>query len=458
MCYNVKKESGDNMIIKTFYASEYAKLDSDVRLGGGTDDTAAIQSILDLAKEYGGIHLIMDGAALISRLKLYSNTTIECMNKDCGFYQIDNTDNSMLTNYNWDNYEIKTRNITLIGGTYNQNCIHQAHDSSYDENICAADRINDHNGVFNLCIEFYGVEHLNVRDITIRDFRTFAFTVGCFKNVMIENVWFELEHHMNGNQDGFHFWGPGQYLTVKNCGGKVSDDIMNIGPDERDKKSSITDVLVDGLFLDDAEQAVRLLSRGTGRLDRVTIRNVTGQYRSYGFYIDPWFDDNSVGNFGNIFIENVDLKEHKHTYEYHPPVLFSIAGNIECLTLKNIRHHNAYDNRTLVEIGLPFYSTHPWNYKEYEMPVKQNIDTIIIDGLTVTEKEGEPEDTNYITIYDEVENFILRNVFVVKKQNSNGNLIWFDQKGKINNLIASEIHTDGLKKIVSDESKIKTKF
>ena len=440
------------MRVKKIYASSVAKLDSDVRRGGGTDDTAAIQGVLDLAEEYGGIHLIMDGAALISRLRVYSNTTIECMNKDCGFYQADNTDNSMLTNYNWDNYEIKTRNITLIGGTYNQNCIHQAHDSGYDMNFCAADRVNENNNVFNLCIEFYGVEHLKVRDVTIRDFRTFAFTVGCFKNVSIENVWFELEHHMNGNQDGFHFWGPGQYLTVRNCGGKVSDDIMNIGPDERDKKSSITDVLVDGLFLDDAEQAVRLLSRGNGRLDRVTIRNITGQYRSYGFYIDPWFDDDSAGNFGNILIENVDLKEHKNTYQYHPPVLLSAAGNIECLTLKNFRQHNAYDDRTIFEFGLPFYTTHPDNFDGYEMPCKQKIGTIIIDGLDIIEHEGEPEGNNYIRVYDTIDNFILRNVYVMKDQKPNGKLLSFGSKGRIKNLITSEIHTTGLESVIDKEN------
>ena len=67
-----------------FYASSIAKLDSNVITGGGTDDTNAIQGILDLAKEYGGVHLVMDGAALISRLFIHSNTTIECLNKDCG--------------------------------------------------------------------------------------------------------------------------------------------------------------------------------------------------------------------------------------------------------------------------------------------------------------------------------------------------------------------------------------
>lgn len=436
------------------YASSIAKLDSNVRTGGGTDDTKAIQGILDLAKEYGGVHLVMDGAALISRLFVHSNTTIECLNKDCGFFQIDNTDNSMLTNSNRDNYEIKTRNITLIGGTYNHNCANQAHDIKERGIMCAPDKYETSDKIFNICMEFYGVEHMLVRDVTIRDFRTFAFTVGCFKNITIENVWFELEHNMGGNQDGFHFWGPGQYLTVKNCGGTVSDDIMNIGPDERDKKSSITDVLVDGLFLDNAEQAVRLLSRGTGRLDRVTIRNVTGQYKSYGFFIDPWFVDDTSGNFGNILIENVDLKEQQHTYEWHPPILLSAAGNIESLTLKNFRIHNAYDDRTIFEFGLPNYKTRPENFDEYELLCEQKIQNIIIDGLDIIETEGEPEGKDYIRIYDKIDNMILRNIYVSKDQPANGRLLSFGSKGKIKNLITSQIHTTGLEKVIDNEEKI----
>jgi len=78
------------VLTKVIYASQTdAKLDSNVLTGGGTDDTLILQKVLDLALEYGGIHLIMDGAALITGLVLHSNTTIECLNKECGFYLAD---------------------------------------------------------------------------------------------------------------------------------------------------------------------------------------------------------------------------------------------------------------------------------------------------------------------------------------------------------------------------------
>ena len=50
------------------YASRFARLDSDVVEGGGSDDTAALQQVLDTAPARGGLHLVMDGAALVRGL------------------------------------------------------------------------------------------------------------------------------------------------------------------------------------------------------------------------------------------------------------------------------------------------------------------------------------------------------------------------------------------------------
>ena len=73
------------MKTKTYLASECgAVLDSDVIHGGGTDDTAVLQSILDRARDKTqGVRLIVDGAALVRGLKVYSNTTIE---SGCGLW------------------------------------------------------------------------------------------------------------------------------------------------------------------------------------------------------------------------------------------------------------------------------------------------------------------------------------------------------------------------------------
>lgn len=60
------------MKIKTIIASEVAALDSDVRTGGGTDATAALQAALDEAPACGGVRLVMDGAALVHSKKSHN--------------------------------------------------------------------------------------------------------------------------------------------------------------------------------------------------------------------------------------------------------------------------------------------------------------------------------------------------------------------------------------------------
>lgn len=433
------------MFVKTIRASDLIPLDSNVSTGGGTDATAVLQAALDEALTAGGVHLLMDGAALISTLRVHSNTTIECLTPDCGFFQMPGTNRSLLTNADWAPYAPKNRHISLIGGTYNQDCRNQLHDVQDD-----GDQLNGYprDTVMNgrrwvMGLEFYGVENLLIRDVILRDFRTFALTVGGFRGVTIENVWLDLPGRLQAqNQDGFHFWGPGRFLNVRGVGGRVGDDFMNIGPDERDDVSSITDVLVDGVFLDDADQAIRLLSHGTGRLDRVTIRNVTGTYRSFGFYINCWMPGERFGNFGNLLFENIDLRQTAPNYTYRPPFLFSVGGNMESLTVRNLRHHLPSDARALMEIGLPFFDRRSRFPKETRPCIRH----MLIDGLTILEEGEAAREASYIQIFGEVTHLVLRDVTVLREpgEPQGGCLLSFQEAGHVQMLCLSDVFLHGI--------------
>ena len=444
------------MQIRTVYASRYCSLDSDVRTGGGTDVTEQIQSLLDIAKEEGGVHLIMDGAALVRHLRVYDNTTIECLSKDCGFYQKDHSDNSILTNAVGSKTHLAARNITVRGGTFNQNCANQVHhramgptDPEWESNMGVK-------AVF--AMEFYGVENLTVEDCTICDFRTYAFMLACFRNCRIENVWLDLPGRMQANnQDGFHFWGPGQFLTIRSVGGRVGDDFMNIGPDEEDGTSPITDVLVDGVFLDDADQAIRILSRGTGTVDRVTIRNMSGTYRSFGFFINSWFPGDTCGQFGDLFFENIDLRQVKPNYDYRPPMLFNVGGEVRSLICKNVRSVDPFDNRTLFELGLPFYSTTPATIDEYKFTgIYPHIDYFEIDGLTVLEKNEDAKDTSLVSVYGLVDTMVLRNVNAIKKDQTGRNscLVNLYKRAEIRTMLLKDVYLEGYETCVKNPEKV----
>ncbi len=402
----------------TIIASEHVLLDSNVMTGGGTDQTEALQALLDKALEWGAVTLVMDGAALVRGLKLHSNTTIQCLNQDCGFFLADDSNCAIVTNAAQDYKRIQTRNITLLGGTYNHNCLHQAHDvpggyKDFDGEGGDSYYIREVYAV--MAMEFIGIENLNVRDITIRDQRTYAFTVGNFRHVNVENTYIKLDHEIPwGNQDGFHFWGPGQFLTMRNIGGKTEDDFMNIGPDEHDGRSSITDVLIDGVMLDHSWQGIRLLSHGTGLLDRVTIRNVTGTYEMFGFYITPWFMEDKNGRYGQITFENIDLRpdasgrpDINQLATDNPRFLFSIGGDIESLTFRNIHWHHPECSWNIFQIGYPYHKVAAPFIK---VP---RIRRLCIDGLQIMESAGNAVPTEYMLARGRIDRMILRDVEVL---------------------------------------------
>ena len=394
-------------------ASTVAALDSDVYLGGGTDDTQALQGVLDRAEELGGLTLVMDGAALVRGLRVHSNTTIVCLSSACGFYLADGANRPVLEGAKRSPTEYVNRNITLLGGTYNQNCLHQEH-HAFREDVTPQEWKTFHGYEpgepqveWVVGLRFHGVENFVARDLHIRNQRTFAALISNFRQVHMENISIELPDKMFAqNQDGLHFWGPGQFLTLRDITGRVGDDFIALAPDENNGVSDITDVLIDGVFLDEADQGIRLLSRAKGRLDRVTIRNVSGTYASYGFYINCWFPDGTYGNFGSITFENIHLQPIEPVYTYTPPFLFQIGGNIEHLALRSIQWNHPIDNRPLINIGYPYYDL---NY-----PVPQEggpvIQSILIDGLHAVERPG--KDIDYIACRGKVERMQIQNTTI----------------------------------------------
>ncbi|MFC1735766.1 hypothetical protein ACFL1X_06590 [Candidatus Hydrogenedentota bacterium] len=391
-------ESGIRQIEPTtFYASQWgAKLDSDVIAGGGSDDTQALQVVLDKAPALGRLHLVVDGPALVRGLDVHSNTTIECPNPACGFFLADDSNRPILRNVHPSREEIIDRNIVLSGGIYNQNCRNQVHHTE--------------DSIWVVGLGFFGVENLFVSGLRVRNFRTFAFHLANWRWVTFHDVSLELSERMQGeNQDGIHFHGPGQFLTMRNIRGCAWDDFIALNADglnaEPDGKGGlketncfgpyvgfgpITDVLIEGVMLDDSAQVVRMLSRGS-LVDRVVIRDVVGSYRSFGFWLTPCLERG--GNFGNIVVDTVDLRHSEPNYTARPPFLFLLGGNFEHLALRNIMHSSPADNRSIIlmEPGADFRA-------------------LIIDGLNIAETSEESAGGVPISLDGWIDRLSLRNL------------------------------------------------
>ncbi len=442
------------MITKTIYASQAgAKLNSNVATGGGTDDTAALQAVLDQARDGGGVRLIMDGAALVTTLRLHSNTTIECLHKECGFFQADQTNFALVINANPSAGEIKDRNLTLLGGTYNQNCRNQVHHVPLEVHYSKC----QHQVVG---LAFFGVENLLVRDVAVRDQRTFAFLITNWLHVTMENIRLELPGFIHsGNQDGIHMQGPGRFLVLRNISGRTGDDFIALNGDEETNGEPswvhpsatvgpITDVLIDGVMVDDAAQVVRILSR-ENLLDRITIRNISGNYRSFGFYLSAWdYKRRGLqGNFGSILFENIDVRQTKPDYTYTEPFLFRISGRHRNLTLRNIQYHDPADDRYLVHLegktDIPDLGDTP-----------ADVDSLVIDGLHIQDHGDTPQTRPYIRASGHVRNLVVKNSEIFSaKQKQAVFLATEGEHARIDRLVMSNLCTENLAQLVSDPGK-----
>ena len=436
------------------YASEYgAKLNSNVYTGRGDDDTAAIQAILDKAPDLGSLHLIIDGAALVSGLKVHSNTTIECKNQSHGFFLKDYSNCPILINANPNKDDICDKNITILGGTYNENNLNQdGYRHKNDTHLQVVFHDCKDSGVpkMVMTMQLIGVENILIRDVTLKDHRRWAFLCCNFKNVTMENIMIDLEHHLpNQNQDGLHFWGPGQYLTLKNIQGRTGDDFIALAPDEGDLESSITDVLIDGVVLHEADQGIRLLSRENGLLDRVFIKNVTGTYKSFGFYVNCWFKG-AGGNFGSIVFENINLRPLESNYiEILDPFLFQIGGKMKHLVLRNINVDEC-DNRNILKFGYPFYNNRERDESDGMRKEFSSVKSVIIDGLHIEEKYANELTLPAINITNPIEELVIRDCEFIRHKNSDngGCFIELDKEAEIENLTINNVTLRNVEKYI----------
>ncbi|MBE7043088.1 MAG: hypothetical protein E7399_06290 [Ruminococcaceae bacterium] len=272
----------------------YSKLAGD----GITDDTAAIQALLDHAEET--IYL-KNGTYLISApLKIKSNTHLSLSpntvmkladGANCAIIE-----NESLPQRGYDH------NIIIEGGIWDGNNEHQVRGRPYPETCYEEDY---YYGIF---MRFVGVKHFTIRNVTIKNPEAYAMLLCNAEHFCVDHITFDF-NMLRPNMDGIHVQGTTRFGRISNIHGATYDDMVALNCDDgyvcEITRGVIEDVVVDGIFTEDGYTAVRLLSCGSA-MRNVTIRNVFGTYRlnvvCFTHYnIHPgepiWFD--------NITLENI---------------------------------------------------------------------------------------------------------------------------------------------------------
>lgn len=296
---------------------------------GARDSAQQIQAILDLNKT-SGLPLIIDWdvrCSIGTTLHLNSNTTIRAP-VGAGVILRPHVDLSMFSNSNptrgtggsvtgavgastpatvgsFGNSCITIDGLTINGNGPNQGALPYTSTGWSDG------------------LRFFGTERLTLRNLQFYTTVGFAVHLGNWFNVVIDSVHIDQNENNIWFSSGFQINGPGQWAVIRNCSIKSGDDQIALNADDGPGAvlpflyplpGAISDVLIDGLVIQDGRHGIRLLS-ATCRIDRITIKNVGGTCADNFMLISNFLDGSGnsqtgtsgPGNFGSITVDGVNV-------------------------------------------------------------------------------------------------------------------------------------------------------
>jgi len=369
-----------------------AALDSDLQLGGGTDDTTVLQGLLDRGEGGTPLHLMIDGPALVTGLKMYGNTTIE-FTAGSGLFLADDSNRAILCNAHRTRDHIKDVGLSIVGGLLNGN---RSGQEKRGPAILAA--VVDKIGVVTPVLEFHGVEELRIEGTTIVNARSFGAWIANARKVDIRDISVDssLDRYPGSdsptsqrefldanasNLDGLHFNGPVEHLRIRGAHLRTEDDAIALNANDLGShdlrlddgfgpnvgQGPITDVRISDVTFDDCLLGIRLLSSGE-RIDDVVVENLSGTIRHRMMVAGPWWAS-GAGDIGTVAFSDVDLRQMESAsfWELYPDwreiidgsydfgeeadlPMFSLNSAIEELRFSDVSFR-AIDDRPIVRLG-----------------------------------------------------------------------------------------------------------
>lgn len=308
----------------------------------GTDQTAKLQAILDMASS-GPIIVIWDGAYSVTGLRVRSNTRIIAL-PGCGAILRTASNLPIFRNQNRTISTIVDHDIFIDGGIWNGNGLNQSSHNSTE------------GWITEFC--FMGIDQLTIKNTIHRNPASFTIFGSNFSNVKLEDIYIDVGNSGTTNMDGIHFNGPGQDIVVKNLVASCRDDAISISPNDGwalgafggvygagagvggfQPYGDIKNVLIDGLtLLPYSRNGIRIYS-SANRADNYTIRNVKGECINWWLCIDnlvPFQAYNfppGPGYVGTVLVDgasvNVSASDFHNTHIY-------VSCNLDQLLLRNI--------------------------------------------------------------------------------------------------------------------------
>lgn len=191
-----------------------------------------------------------------------------------------------------------TDNIEISGGIWNCNNMKQLPNPEQTEGF----------GPYGYTGEgmlFYGVNHLKISSITLKDPVHWGISLDRVSYFAVEDVTFDynLGNPMAINMDGIHLNGNCHFGKISNLKGACYDDMVALNAHEG-SRGPISNIDVDGLLAERCHSAVRLLTVYDD-VENIHISNVYGSYYQYCIGFTKYYPGETTGAFRNITVNHI---------------------------------------------------------------------------------------------------------------------------------------------------------
>lgn len=317
----------------------------------GTDRTASIQAVLNLANGTG-LHLIVhvdDSYQITTKLLTYGNTHVIGIGTGVsGFIGKDSLNTNMIENAHPTGSTTHIdSNIVFENLTINGNGKYQRHDGLQG---------------WVVPIRFTGVNNIVVNNCNIIVPRTFHIWLMNCNNFIINNTNFDwgnnsVNFNQFGNFDGVHLNGPCKNFQINydrfkcfddNVAANCDDIFQNTDPtkinmgtlssyDPYATHGNITDGVSEGGIMMPGDMfGIRMLSTSDS-VKRVTFKNWTGKTSLQALIMDNWADGNpsttGAGYFGDVHFENMAIEVGTNPSNYtYKNSYYCIGGRTQNVT------------------------------------------------------------------------------------------------------------------------------
>lgn len=304
---------------------------------GRTDDTAAIQSLIDSGRSCVYLPPPQREYVISRPLRMRSGTELR-LDRMSRVRLKPGSSCPMVENLNW---KTGDKDIAVTGGIWDYDNVNQGPNLLFSDK---SPKSFERDFPLGCIFRFDGVDRLSVRGVTFRNPTTYSCQLTRVSHFTVEDISFDFDkwNPKPLNMDGIHLDGGCHHGRIANLRGTCFDDMVALNANDgicAAYEGPITDIDIDGLYSEYTHRGVRILSTGAW-IDGISIRNIHIRTYRNAVAITHFFPKRKErGRFGGIVVRDCSasaVAAPEKSMEHVSPMVWVEGGcDIEQLIIDN---------------------------------------------------------------------------------------------------------------------------